>query len=378
MMQKAWTPRARWVFLVATLLGLFSTAQGYRLTALNPRVRPEDLAIVPLLLFNMVLWHVPAILTRPIFWLSSRYRLDGRHWMRAIAIHLAAFVAFSLIHGAAMLITRLALWPELLKRPLPAFISWAQTSYLTNIELALMIYAAIVGVYCALTFYRESQARAVQAANLETSLMEARLKTLEAELHPHFLFNTLHAISTLIHADPEAADRMISRLSDLLRLTFDRTGAAEVTLKEELEFLQKYLELEQIRFRDRLSIEFDIDPETFDAEVPRLILQPLVENAIKHGIAPRSGEGLLKISAHRHGDDIWVEVRDNGVGLTTSARTSLRNGVGLSNTRARLQYLYGDGHRLEFVEGDAGLAVRLRIPIHRGMAMPMDASAQVA
>jgi len=377
-MKNAWTPRARWVFLVATLLCLFSTAQGYRLTAINPRARPEDLAILPLLALNAALWFAPALLLRPIFWISNRYRFDSDRWMRAIVIHLIAFIGFSIIHTMVMLGTRISLWPELLRRRTIPYLAWVQTSYLSNVEMALMMYAAIVGLCYALGYYHESQARAVKAANLETSLVEARLKTLEAELHPHFLFNTLHAISTLVHSDPEAADRMISRLSDLLRLTFDRSGAAQVTLKEELEFLQKYLEIEQIRFQDRLSIHFDIDPETLDAEVPRLILQPLVENAIKHGISPRAGRGHVEISATRQHDDIWIEVRDNGVGLSTSARARLNSGVGLSNTRARLEYLYGDAQRLEFTEGESGLAVRLQIPAHRPTSHPVEKSAQVA
>ena len=132
----------------------------------------------------------------------------------------------------------------------------------------------------------------MNALQLEAQLSDARLRTLQAELHPHFLFNTLHAISTLVHTKPDLADRMISRLSDLLRLTFDRSGASRVPLQEELEFLQKYLEIEQTRFQDRLTVRYEIDPDTLDAEVPRLILQPLVENAIQHGIAPRSGPGL--------------------------------------------------------------------------------------
>ena len=228
-----------------------------------------------------------------------------------------------------------------------------------------MTYAAVVGLSYALGYYRESQARALKAAHLETSLMEARLKTLEAELHPHFLFNTLHAISTLVHTDPEAADRMISRLSDLLRLTFDRSGAAGVALKEELEFLQKYLEIEQIRFQDRLAVKFDIDPETLDTDVPRLILQPLVENAIKHGIGPRAGQGLVQISTKKRPDGTWIEVRDNGVGLSRNARARFTNGVGLSNTRARLECLYGSQHRLDFAEGNGGLSVQMLIPAHR-------------
>jgi LytS/YehU family sensor histidine kinase len=262
--------------------------------------------------------------------------------------------------------------------PAQAALNYAQSNYLRNLDWTLVTYAAVVGLSYALDYYREAQARALKAAHLETSLMEARLKTLQAELHPHFLFNTLHAISTLLHTNPESADRMISRLSDLLRLTFDRSGSASVPLKEELEFLQKYLEIEQIRFQDRLSVRFDIDPETLDVEVPRLILQPLVENAIKHGVAPKSGEGLVQISAKSRDDKIWIEVRDNGVGLSKNARMRFTNGVGLSNTRARLEYLYGAGHRLDFAEGNGGLAVQMLIPLQRHAGAAADASPRVA
>jgi signal transduction histidine kinase len=352
------------VFLVATLLGLFSTLQSYRMTALNPRVSMEDIQVWRLLALNLTLWYVPAALTGAIFWVSARARLDSERWMRALTLHAGAAMVFSIIHGACMMAARAALWPEMRKVSLDRFASYAQSHYLDNLDWALMTYAALVGLSYAVTYYREAQVRALKAANLESSLVKARLRTLEAELHPHFLFNTLHAISTLVHTDPEAADRMISRLSDLLRLTFDRSGAAQIALKEELEFLQKYLQIEQIRFQDRLSIHFDIDPETLDAEVPRLILQPLVENAIKHGISPRSGSGSVEISARRQDRDLWVQVRDDGVGLSPNARARFNDGVGLSNTRARLECLYGNRHRLEFDEGDRGLAVRMLIPLH--------------
>jgi sensor histidine kinase YesM len=171
---------------------------------------------------------------------------------------------------------------------------------------------------------------------------------------------------------------MISRLSDLLRLTFDRTGSARISLQEELEFLQKYLEIEQIRFQDRLSVKFDIDPETLDTDVPRMILQPLVENAIKHGIGPRSGQGLVQISARKQEDKIWIEVRDNGVGLSRNARVHFNNGVGLSNTRARLECLYGPEQRLDFAEGDSGLSVQMLIPSLRQVRRGPDSSPQVA
>ena len=376
-MQKGWAPPVRWVFLVATLLGLFSTAQAYRLYTLSPRGRVEGVDIGSLLILNLGLWYIPAALTGPIFRLAARFRLDADRWLRAVAIHAMAAVAFSIIHTAVMMAVRVVLWPEMRAMPQKAWVSFVQDQYLRNLDWSLMTYAAVVGLSYALGYYRESQARALKAAHLETSLMEARLKTLEAQLHPHFLFNTLHAISTLVHTNPEAADRMISRLSDLLRLTFDRSGAAGVALNEELEFLQKYLEIEQIRFQDRLTVKFDIDPETLDTPVPRMILQPLVENAIKHGIGPRSGQGLVQVSAKKQDKGIWIEVRDNGVGLSRNARARFTNGVGLSNTRARLQYLYGDEHRLDFAEGDAGLSVQMLIPLQRGVNAA-DAAPRVA
>ena len=363
-MQKVWTPPARWVFLVATLLGLFSTAQAYRLTALD-YFRPPSIEIGSLLVLNLALWYIPAALTAPVFRLAHRFPLDSAQWLRAIGVHLLAAWLFSVVHLGGMLLVRSALWPSAGKPPTFSWTTFAQRQYLRNLDWALMTYAAIVGLSYALAYYREAQARRLRAAHLETRLVEARLKTLEAELHPHFLFNTLHAISTLVHTNPESADRMISRLSDLLRLTFDRSGAPGVSLQEELEFLQKYLEIEQVRFQDRLSVRFEVDPDTLDAEVPRLILQPLVENAIKHGIAPRSGQGLIQISARRHDDTIAIEVRDDGIGLSGGARSRLHNGVGLANTRDRLKYLYGDRQRLTFSDGQGGLAVAMEFPLKR-------------
>jgi LytS/YehU family sensor histidine kinase len=228
-----------------------------------------------------------------------------------------------------------------------------------------MVYAVIVGASHAIAFFRESEQRKVRAAQLETQVVEARLKTLEAELHPHFLFNTLHAISTLVHRDPDAADRMISRLSDLLRITFDRSGEPKVSLKDEIDFLQKYLDIEQTRFQDRLRVSVSIDPDALDGEVPRMILQPIVENAIKHGIAGRHGGDRVHISAGRHGERLWMQVHDNGGGLHVGTLRALRTGVGLANTRDRLDCLYGRLYRLEFSDRDGGLSVLMDIPFQR-------------
>jgi LytS/YehU family sensor histidine kinase len=376
-MQKAWTPPLRWVFAAATPFVLFSTLQAYRLTTLNLRA-PMEIEVGRLLLLNSAYWYIFAILTPTIFRLGNRFRLDGPHWIRAASTHALCAVSFSVFHCACMIGMRLMLWPSGGKAPSVAWTTYVQRRFLENLDWTLMVYSTIVGLSYALSYYREAQARAVKEATLETRLVEARLRTLEAELHPHFLFNTLHAISSLVHTNPDAADRMISRLSDLLRLTFDRSGAPGVSLQEEIEFLQKYLEIEQTRFHDRLRVNFDIDPETLDAEVPRMILQPLVENAIKHGVSPKPGEGLVQIASKRLGNTLWVEVSDNGVGLTAGARAQLRSGVGLSNTRDRLECLYGQAHRIEFSDGAKGLAVRLEIPFHRAAHDAGEAAFQVA
>jgi LytS/YehU family sensor histidine kinase len=189
---------------------------------------------------------------------------------------------------------------------------------------------------------------------------------LKTQLQPHFLFNTLHSISSLNYDDPKAANRMLARLSSLLRLTLEKDSAQEVSLKEELEFLQHYLEIEQIRLGDRLTIKMDIAPETLDARVPNLLLQPIVENAIRHGIAPYSTPGQISIAARRDTHSLCLEVSDNGPGL---AGKSVGSGVGLPNTRERLYQLYAKDARLELANREnGGLVVRVLLPFHLHVA----------
>jgi len=344
---------------VATFLGVFSTLQAYRLMTLDMQT-PVEPELFRLLVLNLAYWYVPATLTTVIFRVSHRFRLDTPHWRRALLAHAFAALAFSLQHFAVLLAVRLALWPGVTSYPSFNWFKFSQRIFLTNMDWTLMTYSAIVGLSHALANHRESQERALNASQLETQLSDARLRTLQAELHPHFLFNTLHAISTLVHINPDLADRMISRLSDLLRLTFDQSGASRVPLQEELEFLEKYLDIEQTRFQDRLTVRFEIDPDTLDAEVPRLILQPLVENAIQHGIAPVATPGTLTVRAHRRDGLLEIEIGDDGPGVSQPGARS--QGIGIANTRARLQALYGDRHGFELRQQD-GFVVSLRIPV---------------
>ena len=360
-MHRPWTPPLRWVFGAALLLGCFSTLQAYRLTSITSK-DPTDIDVSFLLILNLVYWFIPASFSPLVFWLVRRFDIQQQR-LGTIAVHALAAFAMTCTHAVGLQIVRATYFGP----PLVGWTNALQRMFLTNLDFLLMTYTTVVGFTYALGYYREVQTRSTREAHLETRLVEARLKTLEAELHPHFLFNTLHAISTLLHTKPEVADRMISRLSDLLRLTFDRSGAPKVALQEELEFLQKYLEIEQIRFQDRLSVHYDIDPAALDAEVPRLILQPIVENAIKHGVSPRTGPGSVHIAAHVDGRHLYLEVRDNGVGLTGKARLQFDRGVGLANTRDRLECLYGDRSRLEFSEVDTGLTVRISMPVSQSV-----------
>lgn len=188
------------------------------------------------------------------------------------------------------------------------------------------------------------------------------------QLQPHFLFNTLHSVSALIHKDPVSADRMIARLGDFLRLTLENAGTQEVSLQEELEFLKCYLEIERVRFRERLTVQMNIEPQTLNARLPNLILQPIVENAIKHGIAPRTKPGRIEIEARRFNGILHVQITDNGPGLPANGGSGriVKGGVGLANTEARLQQLYGSDHRLDLANtSKGGLTVILEIPFKR-------------
>ncbi|GHG63053.1 histidine kinase [Comamonas sp. JC664] len=214
----------------------------------------------------------------------------------------------------------------------------------------------------ALGLARRAQVRQRRADQLQTQLAEARLQALASQLRPHFLFNALNAVATLVHSDPDAAERMLARLGDLLRHSLDSHGRQEVTLREELEALAPYLDIERTRFGPRLEVDWKLAPEVMDARVPFLALQPLVENAIRHGLAPRAGPGRIEISAEREGDALHLHVRDNGVG--PPARGPARGGgVGLTNLRARLATLYGPRAALELKSATPrGAVAELRVP----------------
>jgi two-component system, LytTR family, sensor kinase len=287
-------------------------------------------------------------------------------WLRSLPVHLVAVVVITVVHIGLFEWLRITLshlvWMPTMKQSVTW---WGRVSdtFLRNFDYEMMAYWTIVGAHHAVTYYHQAQERALKASRLDTQLAEAQLQALQRQLHPHFLFNTLNAISALMHRDVEAADQMLSKLSDLLRIALDQRGAQEVALKDELEFLQKYLEIEQARFGDRLSVDFTIEPQTLDAQVPNLILQPLVENSVRHAVAVRIEPGHIAVKARRNDDRLELSVRDNGPGLPKERAVAPSSGVGLANTRSRLERLYGASQHLTFAEPPGGgLLVTVSLP----------------
>jgi sensor histidine kinase YesM len=336
---------------------------------------------------EMVVWELPywllwAALSPLVFKITRRYRIERERWFTSLAVHAGACVMFSFVHRAAYLLIGWML-NVVAYRPIPTITNLFDFLFFFNMPTALMCYATILLVCHALDYYQQYQEEELKASRLKTELAEAQLQVAQAQLqalkrqlHPHFLVNTLNSISALLDEDVEAADEMLARLGDLLRLTLTNSGAQEVTLQEELEFLRCYLEIEQVRFQDRLTVHMDIDPVSLDAMVPNLILQPIVENAIRHGIASRIAPGRIEIRAARAGDMLQLQVKDNGPGIQAKAVQAKaeavvtnREGVGLSNTRARLKQLYGSHH--SFVLSDAvggGLLSTIEIPFQMDRA----------
>lgn len=338
-----------WFFSGWTALGLFSATQIYIRYAYYSDNPPDWQKALTIALLD---WYSWAALSPLLFWIARRFPFERNVRGASLGVHFFAGISCSFLK---MLLEHKA-FRLLLAQP-------TLDLSLVALQQYVLTYFAIVGVLYALDYYRKYREHELKSSQLEARLAQAQLQALKVQLHPHFLFNTLHAISALLHKDTEAADRMLARLSDLLRLALDNVGVHEVRLKQELEFLERYLEIQQTRFQDRLTIRMEIAPETLDAFVPNLILQPLVENAIRHGIAPRASAGQVDVSAGRIDGRLQLEVRDDGPGISPANLQSSNDGVGLANTKARLQQHYGADHRFEIRNlKEGGLAVTLSIP----------------
>ena len=356
---------ATWPMVVALFCGysafaaivsaLFTAFSGVSLWSLEADATANFSYILAM---NLLLWGGWVVFAPAIIWMAKRVRFDRGHWRRALAIHVPASLLVTSGHLLWVGTARFSL-----QRLFGVDVEWWPTvwdAFFRTLDFELPIYWAIVGAYHAVEYYRRLRAREVQAARLETRLVEAQLLALQQQLHPHFLFNTLHAVSSLVHSDPDMADAMLERLADLLRLTLRSTGRREIPLREEIDYVQAYLAIEQVHFGDRLRVEIAIDAAATDALVPTLILQPLVENAIRHGLEPKVGAGTLMVAARVEGASLVLSVRDTGLGFRAGAQ---RHGIGLTNSRSRLERLYGAAGSLDASDHpDGGAVAQVTLP----------------
>jgi len=361
----AWRRRLL-IFAAWTFLGLFYAIRLYVLYVTEEGVRL--ISWQQSVIWGLADWYLWGLLSLLIYRLCARVPIDTRRWPLAVVIHLVASAIFSTV--------QLALF-TLAFRPLGSFFYhrvattpknvWElyQGMFAGKIHIAVLTYFLIAMVSYAIQFYRNYRAEQQRRAGMEAKLARAQLDALKMQLHPHFLFNTLNSITALIHTDPDAADRMTARLGELLRITLDNEGIHEVPVATELDFTRKYLDIQQLRFQDRLTIQVDAAADTNDALVPNLLLQPLVENAIRHGISEQAGPGQIGIAVQRDGATLRIDVTDTGPGLGKQMSDDSSSGVGLSNTRERLAQLYGDRQRLELIERpEGGVCVRIELPYH--------------
>jgi hypothetical protein len=345
----------RWYWGIWALMGLYMTTWDLVMYPAAPLVR----TLVMNLLQNAA-WGLLGVF---LIWLAYRRPLESFSWSqwKVWSLHLLASVAVAALglFVAYLISVVMEGWGgtkpidlAMLRKGLPRF-------YRAYFHTNLLFMWAVVAAFHGLRIYRKYKAREIEAAKLEARFAEAQNLALRMQLQPHFLFNTLNSVSALIHANPEGADDMISRLGDFLRMTLDAPPDQLVPLRKELAFIQAYLAIEQVRFQERLRVQVEISPELMDLRVPSFILQPLVENALKHGLSDRPRGGTLHLRARRESGNLLIEVQDDGEGFTPG-----REGVGLSNVRARLGLLYKGRHQLDLLGAPGrGTLVSLRLPL---------------
>ncbi len=358
--------RPRWKRVAATLavwaaIALFFSTQN----VVRDLARESRIRWAPSVGLEILYW-VPWLLLVPVLLFAvRRYRLEPPHLRRNLLPHLGFAVGVSVAQVAAYYGLRaFALVLADAQRPeYEALATSLQIGFAVLALTAFWKYWVFVGVYYAFDYYRRYQQREVAASRLEAQLSEARLRALQMQINPHFLFNSLHSVAMLNLTDPSAANEVLIKLSDLLRISLNEQHRREVRLQAEVDFLDRYLEIERLRFPDRLVPIVRLDDRLLGAMVPNLILQPLVENAIRHAIAVRSSAGRLEIEASASGDQLVLEVRDDGPGLPRDWVFERDAGTGLRNTRERLEAMHGQEAALELVSNSwGGLTARIRLP----------------
>jgi len=306
------------------------------------------------------------IATPAILWCARRFRLERPDWPRHLLVHAALLI---------VLLPTIKLTYDLIVREhTSAFYQFTWAKLLRSMEMTFdtgtLLFAVVVGVEHAFVYYQRYQTGLTKSSQLQTQLVQAQLQALKMQLHPHFLFNTLHSITALVHEDPDMAERTIARLSELLRLFLANSTIHEVPLSEELRILDLYLEIERSRFEDRLRVVYDVPAALRDAMVPNLVLQPLVENSIRHGVGRRSEPGWIAIAAEVYADTLVLRVTDNGAGFRDDE--PIRQGMGLGITRGRLESLYGPHQSLVVRNLPAGgVEARITLPFRAQADEPL-------
>ncbi|HUK47565.1 MAG TPA: histidine kinase [Terriglobales bacterium] len=316
-----------------------------------------------------------ALLTPLVFWLADRFPMGKQNWVRRSVLYLAAGFVFAAGHIAMRGVTPYGVFDPKTRTWHSAF--WDYKAHKVDVrwrslERMFLVnafddingtYLPIILVAYVVSYYSRLKDRDLAAAHLEAQLSKANLRALKSQLQPHFLFNTMHSISGLMFTDPHAADAMMSRLSELLRMSFEDGAEQITTLNRELEFVNGYLEIEKMRLGDRLTVDLDISPETLDAQVPHLLLQPLVENAVQHGVAKLSSKGNIRICSGQDGRNLWLKISDNGPGFNCPADSAPKSGLGLRASQERLQTLYGENQSFTFgALATGGTEITIRIP----------------
>ncbi|MCC7144714.1 MAG: histidine kinase [Candidatus Eisenbacteria bacterium] len=345
----------RWLYILGLWIafGVFYTLLSYTyLHAVGSRRSNFEIIFGHALYIAVWIGFTPLILR-----LAARFRLERTNWRPRLLLHLGFGL---LIAFPQRMLTDIP--TEWMLQSAERLFSWTRIlrTALGSLDYGVFLYLLVVLLHHAWEYARRLQEEERLAAALRADLAGAQLQALQLQLQPHFLFNTLNAISVLVRSDPEKAETMLRHLSSFLRATLDHDGRAEVTLAEEMELLDRYLEIARTRFGDRLSIERQIDDDVWTARVPFLILQPLVENALRHGIGTVPGPGRLTLTAHREASRLQIEVSDNGPGV---AGNGSARGTGLANTESRLRQLYGDAQRFSIgAAAHGGCRVWLELP----------------
>ncbi len=330
------------------VVALVSASQVY----LASRSMGHEATFGAVLWWTAPVWLFWVLLTPGVIVLGRRFPLERGSLSRSLPVHAVVAVIFATIHLAWWLAWTQRVSPYAIEDRSLAEMMWLYVQARFNVSF--LVYWAVLGAWHAVAYSRRWRQSELDASRLESRLAQARLQALRAQIHPHFLFNTLNAISSLVTRDPGRARELIARLSDLLRLSLEREADQEITLRDELEHVEVYLDIEQTRLGERLRIEFEVDPETLDARVPNLVLQPLVENAVRHGIGPLGTAGRLSVHARRADGRLELRVENDAPAEAMADGDAGRVGVGLGNTRERLAELYGRDHELSVTRTGKG------------------------